>query len=137
MVASATLSDEQRGLLRNGKRYKPNFSPSPVSQITVPTPVKPEESHSAHHPEIENPPATPQRRPATPDIPPQSESQPDSSIPTTGQSARANIPPSTASPLPKTARNPMAHLLDDIKLPLFKGTGSEDPEQLWFLCDAV
>ena len=26
---------------------------------------------------------------------------------------------------------------DDIKLPIFKGTGSEDPEQLWFLCEAV
>ena len=31
----------------------------------------------------------------------------------------------------------MAHMNDDIKLPLFKGTGSEDPEQLWFLCEAV
>ena len=26
---------------------------------------------------------------------------------------------------------------DDIKLPVFKGTGSEDPEQFWFLCEAV
>ena len=31
----------------------------------------------------------------------------------------------------------MAHLFDDIKLPIFKGTGSEDPEQFWFLCEAV
>ena len=31
----------------------------------------------------------------------------------------------------------MAHLDDDIKLPIFKGTGSEDPEQFWFLCEAV
>ena len=26
---------------------------------------------------------------------------------------------------------------DNIKLPVFKGTGSEDPEQFWFLCEAV
>ena len=31
----------------------------------------------------------------------------------------------------------MAHVNDDIKLPVFKGTGSEDPEQFWFLCEAV
>ena len=31
----------------------------------------------------------------------------------------------------------MAHLTDDIKLPVFKGTRSEDPEQFWFLCEAV
>ena len=31
----------------------------------------------------------------------------------------------------------MAHMHDDIKLPVFKGTGSEDPEQFWFLCEAV
>ena len=26
---------------------------------------------------------------------------------------------------------------EDIKLPIFKGTGSEDLEQFWFLCEAV
>ena len=31
----------------------------------------------------------------------------------------------------------MAHVNDDIKLPVFRGTGSEDPEQFWFLCEAV
>ena len=31
----------------------------------------------------------------------------------------------------------MAHAHDDIKLPVFKGTGSEDPEQFWLLCEAV
>ena len=31
----------------------------------------------------------------------------------------------------------MAHMTDDIKLPVFKGTRSEDPEQFWFLCKAV
>ena len=31
----------------------------------------------------------------------------------------------------------MAHVNDDIKLPVFKGTGSEDPEQFWFLCETM
>ena len=31
----------------------------------------------------------------------------------------------------------MAHVHDDIKLPIFKGTGSKDLEQFWFLCEAV
>ena len=31
----------------------------------------------------------------------------------------------------------MAHVNDDIKPPVFRGTGSEDPEQFWFLCEAV
>ena len=31
----------------------------------------------------------------------------------------------------------MAHMNDDIKLLVLKGTGSEDPEQFWFLCKAV
>ena len=31
----------------------------------------------------------------------------------------------------------MAHLVDDIKLPIFTGTGSKDLEQFWFLCEAV
>ena len=26
---------------------------------------------------------------------------------------------------------------DDMKLPTFKGTGAEDSEQHWFLCEAV
>ena len=26
---------------------------------------------------------------------------------------------------------------DDMKLPTFKGTGAEDPEQHWFLCEAM
>ena len=31
----------------------------------------------------------------------------------------------------------MAHLADDIKFPIFKGMGSEYPEQFWFLCEVV
>ena len=31
----------------------------------------------------------------------------------------------------------MAHMNDDIKLPVFRGTRSEDPEQFWFLCEVA
>ena len=31
----------------------------------------------------------------------------------------------------------MAQGQDDVKLPLFTGTGSADPEQFWFICEAV
>ena len=101
------------------------------------TPVNPEESDSKENPSVGNPPVTPQRRSATPEIPSQSESQPGPSILATGQSAPVNPPPSTSYPPPTLPRTPMAHLVDDIKLPIFKGTGSEDPEQFWFLCEAV
>ena len=137
MFASDTLFDEQSGLLRNGKRYKRNFDPSPLSQVTTSTLVNPEESDFEDNPSVGNPLVTSQRRSPTPDIPSQSKNQPGSSIPATGQSAPANPPPSTACPPPKPSRNSMAHLVDDIKLPIFKGTGSEDPEQFWFLCEAV
>ena len=125
MFASDIPLDEQSGLLRNGKRYKRGFEPSPLGQTTASTPVNPEASDSE-----ENPPVTPQRRSVTLDIPSQSESQPGPSIPATGQFSPVNPPPN----LP---RNSMAHLVDDIKLPIFKGMGSEDPKQFWFLCEAV
>ena len=132
MFASNTPFDEQSGLLRNGKMYKRDFDPSSLGQATASTPVNPEESDSE-----ENPSVTPQHRSTTPEIPSQSESQPGPSISATGQSAPVNPPPSTSCPSPNPPRNPMAHLVDDIKLPIFKGTGSEDPEQFWFLCEAV
>ena len=137
MFSSDTPFDEQSGLLRNGKRYKRYFDPSSLVQATASTPVNPEESDSKENPSVGNPPVTPQCRSATPEIPSQSESQPGPSIPPTGQSAPVNPSPSTSCPSPNPPRNPMAHLIDDIKLPIFKGTGSEDPEQFWFLCEAV
>ena len=97
MFASDTTFDEQSGLLRNGKRYKRDFDPSPLGQATASTPVNPEES--------ENHPVTPQCHSATPEIPSQSESKPGPSIPAIGQSAPINSPPSTSclpQPPPET-----------------------------------
>jgi hypothetical protein len=28
-------------------------------------------------------------------------------------------------------------MVDDMRLPIFRGDGSEDPDQHWFLCEAV
>ena len=119
MFASDTPFDEQSGLLQNGKRYKRDFDPSSLGQVIASTPVNPDESDPEDDPSVGNPPVTPQRRSPTPDIPSQSESQPSSSIPATGQSSPANPPPAIACPPPTPSRNSMAHLVDDIKLPIF------------------
>ena len=134
MFASDNTFDEQSGLLRSGKRYKRDFDSYSLGQATASSPVNSEESGSEEIPSLGNPPVTPQRSLVTPEIPSQSDSQPSPSIPATGQYVPVTPSPSTSYPPPRTA---MAHLADDIKLPIFKGMGSEDPEQFWFLCEAV
>ena len=134
MFASDNTFDEQSGLLRSGKRYKRDFDSYSLGQATASSPVNPEESDSEENPSIGNPPVTLQRSVVPPEIPSQSDSQPSPSISAIAQSVPVNPSPSTSYPPPRTS---MAHLVDDIKLPVFKGTGSEDPEQFWFLCEAV
>ena len=46
---------------------------------------------------------------------------------------RGQVPPSPQQPQ-QPRRNRMG---DDMKLPVFKGTRLEDPEQHWFLCEVV
>ena len=126
MIGSDWDFDEQSGLLRSGKRYKRDLNPS----IEY-TPLRSEASESAEAPSVRNPPITPQQRPIIPENLSQSKSNPSLSIPVIGQSSPASSNPSSPP------RSQMAHVHDDIKLPVFKGTGSEDPEQFWFLCEAV
>ena len=121
MFASDNTFDEQSGLLRSGKRYKRDFDSYSLGQAIASSPINPEESDSEENPSVGNPPVTPQRSPVTPEIPSQSDSQPSPSIPATGQSVLVNPSPSTSCPPPRTD---MAHLVDDIKLPIFKVTGS-------------
>ena len=45
------------------------------------------------------------------------------------------IPPSVIYSLDNTDAKSMAG--EDIRLPTFNGNGAEDPEQHWFLCEAV
>ena len=126
MIGSDWDFDEQSGLLRSGKRYKRDIGPS-----TEYTPLSSEASDSVEAPLVRNPLITPQQRPIIPENLSQSESNPSLSIPVAGQSSPASSNPSSPP------RSQMAHVHDDIKLPLFKGTGSKDPEQFWFLSEAV
>ena len=128
MFGSESDFDEQSGLLRIGKRYKRNLESYTLGQNTEYTPLIPEDPKSEETPFVRNPLITPQHRSITLENPSQSESDPSSSIHVAGQSTPVSFPP---------PRSTMAHMGDDIKLPVFKGTGSEDPEQFWFLCEAV
>ena len=117
MIESDWDSDDQSGLLRNDKIYKRDLGPS-----TEYTPVRPQSSESAEAPSVRNPLITPQQRPIIPENLSQSESNPSPSIPVAGQSSPASSNPSSPP------RSQMAHVHDDIKILVFKGTGSEDPE---------
>ena len=128
MFGSESDFDEQSGLLQSGKRYKRNLESYTLGQNTEYTPFSPEDPESEETPSVRNPPITPPRRSVTPENLSQPESNPSSSIPIIGQST-----PVSSSP----PRSTMAHMTNDIKIPVFKGTGSEDPEQFWFLCEAV
>ena len=135
MFRSKCDFDEQSGLLRSGKRYKRNFGSYTLGQNTEYTPLSPEEPESQETSFVRNPPITPQRWSVTPENPSPSESNPSPSIPVAGQSTPVSSPP--PPPPPSTPWSTMAHMNDDIKLLVFKGTGSEDPEKFWFLCEAV
>ena len=137
MFASDNTFAEQSGLLRSGKRYKRDFESYSFGQDTAPSPINPEEPDPEENPSFGNPSVTPPRSSANPETPSQSTNQYSPSIPVAGQSTPVNPPPSTSCPHPNPPRSTMAHLADDIKLPFFKGTGSEDPEQFWFLCEVM
>ena len=128
MFESESEFDEQSGLLRSSKRYKINIGPYTLGQNLDYTPVNLDESASEETPFVRNPPVTPQQRPVTPENPSQSESNPNPSSPVAGQSTSVSSPPTIVIPPPSLPRSAMAHINDDIKLPVFKGTESEDPE---------
>ena len=129
MFASESTFEEQSGLLRSGKRYNINFESYTLGQNTKPNPISPAALEPKENPSVGNPPVTPQRRPIIPENPSQSGSHPSPSTPVAGQSTPVSSPPATPSSPPTPPRSTMAHMHDDIKLPIFKGTGSEDPEQ--------
>ena len=127
MFASDNTFDEQSGLLRSGKRYKLDFGSYSQGQPAKSSPVNPTDSELEETPSVGNPPVTPQRRPIILENPSQFESNPSSSIPIIGQSTPVSSPPPTTSPPPSPPRPTMAYMNDDIKLLVFKGTGSKDP----------
>ena len=122
MFASENTFDEQSGLLRSGKRYKRDFGSYSQGQHTKyspinPTNIEPEETHY-----VGNPPITLQRRPTIPEDPSQSESHPSPSTLVAGHSTPTSSPSPTSSAPPTPPRSTMAHMHDDIKLPVFKGS---------------
>ena len=127
MFASESDFDEQSGLLRSGKRYKRNLESYTLGQNTGYSPLSLEDPEYEENPFVRNPPITPQHGSVTPENPSQSESNPSPSIPIAGQSTPVSSPPPTTSTPPSPSRSVMAHMNDDIKLPVFKGIGSEDP----------
>ena len=132
MFASENTFGTPTGLPQSEQRSKRSFESYSSEQTTALPPNSPSQADSEGHP-----PTTPQRRFVTPKVRPQCARQPSPSIPTRGQPNPVNPPLSKAFPPPQPPKPNMAHLADDIKLPIFKGTGSEDPEQFWFLCEAV
>ena len=119
MFGSESDFDEQSGLLGNGKRYKKTLGSYILGHNTNYNPLSPEESEYEETPFVGNPPITPQERSVIPENRSQSESNPSPSSPVAGQSTLVSSPPPQST---------MAHMTNDIKLPVFKGTGSEDPE---------
>ena len=51
----------------------------------------------------------------------------------------SQTPPSSqrTPPVQQTQPPRRSRIVDDIKLPIFRGTGLEDPKQHWLLCEAV
>ena len=137
MFVSDNTPAMHSSLPQSGKGYKRDFESYSLGQDTTPSPINSEDSDLEDNPSFGNPLVTPQRSSINPKIPLQFDSQPSPCIPATGQSAPVNPLPSTPCPPPNPPRTAMAHLVDDIKLPIFKGTGSKDPKQFWFLCEAV
>ena len=60
-------------------------------------------------------------------------------IPCTSQKYFVNPPVASQNPPPvQNTQPPRRNMMgDDMKLPVFKGSGLEYPEQHWFLCDAM
>ena len=119
MFASGNTFNEKSGLLQSGKRYKRIFESSTLVQDTESTPFSPAASEPKEIPFVGNPLVTLQRRSVIPENPSQTESNPSTSTPVTGQSTPVSSPPPTSRPPPTPPRSTMAHMTDDIKLHVF------------------
>ena len=123
------------GRTRSGKKYKVDFR-SPIFEDSSNNTRQQSYSNTERiEGGIPYHPYTPQKTTGTQNNPVET---PYSSSPTahTTTTSPTSTPPSgsnTANQHPPR-RNRMG---DDMKLPTFKGTGAEDPEQHWFLCEVV
>ena len=110
---------EDSHYLRSGKRYKVDCGDCFEHRRSSSSGVKPSSPITSREESGLIPP-TPQRILVNPTT--------SSQTPPRGQGT-----PSAQKPQPPR-RNTM---VDDMKLPVFRGTGLEDPEQHWFLCEAM
>ena len=126
---------EEIGCTRSGKKYKVDFRSSFFEDSSDST-----REHSQNNREIivggiPYHPYTPQKATGTQNNPAGTPSSSSHTVHTTS-TPPTSTPPSgsnTANQNPPR-RNRMG---DDMKLPTFRGTGAEDLEQHWFLCEAV
>ena len=126
---------DELGRTRSGKKYKVDFRSSIFENSSDNTREQSHSNTERTEGGIPYHPYTPQKSIGTQNNPvgtPYSSSQ---IVHTTTTSPPPTLPSGsyTANQHPP-CRNRMG---DDMKLPIFKGTGAEDPEQHWFLCEAV
>ena len=123
------------GRTRSGKKYKVAFS-SPIFEDSSNS-IRQQSPSTTEEPEggIPYHPYTPQKQTGTQNNPVGTPSSSSQSVPTP-VTAPSRTPLSGSTPVSQNPpqRNRMG---DDMKLPIFKGTGAEDPEQHWFLCEAM
>ena len=126
---------EEIGCTRSGKKYKVDFRSSFVEDSSDHTREQSQSNTERPVGGIPYHPYTPQKATRTQNNPAGTPSSSSHTVHTTSTSP-TYTPPSgsnTANQHPPR-RNKMG---DDMKLPTFTGTGEEDPEQHWFLCEAV
>jgi len=123
------------GWTGSGKKYKVDFS-FPICEY-ISDSIRKQSPSTTEEPEggIPYHPYTPQKQTGT-----------QNNLVGTPSSSSQTVPTPATSPLPTplsgstpVSQNPPQRnrMGDDMKLPIFKGTGAEDPEQHWFLCKAM
>ena len=121
---------EEIGCTRSGKRYKVDFRSSFFEDSSNSTREQSQSNRERTIGGIPYHPYTPQKPTGTQNNTAGTPSSSSHTVHTTF------TPPSGSN---TTNQNPPRRnrMGDDMKLPTFKGTGEEDPEQHWFLCEAV
>ena len=126
---------EEIGHTRSGKRYRVDYQSSFFEDSSDSTREQTQSHRTRIEQDIPYHPYTPQKPSGTQHNPTGTPSSSSHTIHTTF------IPPTFTPPSgsDKENQNPphRNRMGDDMKLPTFKGTGGEDPEQHWFLCEVV
>ena len=135
MSQESETDSEETGYTRSGKRFKVDLSSSFFDDTSTSTR---EQTECHRKRKLEGIPSylyTPYNPSGAQHNPTGTPSSSSNTVHTTSN------PPATTPPSGSTGPNqnrPLRNrMVDDTKLPTFKGTGGEDPEQHWFLCEAI